>query len=63
MRRTVIAFICFLPLSVWALSKDSLKAVTMAAYEQSWLDSEGTIALQNNTQEVTNDLINSFGNC
>ncbi|MDD7461748.1 MAG: hypothetical protein PUK67_04635 [Prevotellaceae bacterium] len=52
MKRTVIALICFLPLSVWALSKDSLKAVTMVAYEQSWSDSEGTIALQNNTQEV-----------
>lgn len=40
---------------VYAISKDSLNAVTMVSYEQSWLDSNGTLALKNNTQsEIRN---------
>lgn len=38
-------------LSVSATSKDTLNAVTMVSYEQSWIDSEGTLALKNNTNE------------
>ncbi len=34
-----------------ALSKDSINAVTMASYEQQWLDHEATIALTNNTSK------------
>ncbi len=34
-----------------ATSKDTLNAVTMVSYEQSWSDSEGTLALKNNTNE------------
>ena len=35
----------------FAISKDSLSAVTMVAYEQSCGDIEGTLALRNNTDE------------
>lgn len=39
-----VAIVCF------ALDKDSINAVTMESYEQSWLDSYGTLALKNNTK-------------
>lgn len=32
-----------------AIGEDSLNAVTMVSYEQGWLDSNGTLALKNNT--------------
>lgn len=32
-----------------ATSKDTINAVTMVSYEQGWLDSQGTLALKNNT--------------
>ena len=38
-------------LSMSATSTDTLNAVTMVSYEQRWLDSEGTLALKNNTNE------------
>ena len=37
--------------TVFSIGKDSLDAVTMVAYEQHSFDSEGTIALKNNTDE------------
>lgn len=52
MRKLLFALLLSLPLSVWALSKDSINAITMASYEQTFLDDEGTIALQNNTNEI-----------
>lgn len=44
-------FLCLIALTSFALSKDSLNAVTMESYEQGWLDSDGTLALKNNTNE------------
>ena len=38
-------------LSVSATSKDTLNAITMVSYEQGWIDSKGTLALKNNTNE------------
>lgn len=37
--------------SVWAAGKKEVEAVTMVSYEQGWSDSEGTLALKNNTNE------------
>ena len=37
--------------SVWAAGKKEVEAVTMVSYEQGWTDSEGTLALKNNTNE------------
>ena len=52
MKRNVLVFLfAILASSVFALSKDSANAVTMVAYEQSWIDYNGTIALKNNTSE------------
>lgn len=42
-------FLCLIALTSFALSKDSINAVTMESYEQGWLDSDGTLALKNNT--------------
>ncbi len=39
---------CLLSLIIFAADKDS-QAVNMVSYEQGWLDTEGTIALKNNT--------------
>lgn len=44
-------FALFLTLACFALGKDSINAVTMEAYEQGWLDDNGTIALKNNTSK------------
>lgn len=43
-------------LAVSATSVDTLHAVTMVSYEQRWLDSEGTLALRNNTDEDIHDV-------
>lgn len=42
--------------SSFALSKDSLRAVTMVSYEQGWQDSEGTLALKNNTSKAISNV-------
>lgn len=47
----LLVFSLLLTTMSFALSKDSLNAVTMVSYEQSWLDSDGTLALRNNTNE------------
>lgn len=41
----------FLMVSALASGKDLERDVTMVSYEQSWLDSEGTLSLKNNTGE------------
>lgn len=43
-------------MSMSATSEDTLNAVSMVSYEQSWLDSEGTLALKNNTNEVIHNV-------
>lgn len=45
-----------LSLSSFALSKDSLHAVTMVSYEQGYSDYEGTLALKNNTDQTIRDV-------
>ena len=39
-------------LSVHATSKDTVNALRMASYEQTWLDRQGTLALKNNTKQT-----------
>lgn len=41
----------FVMLQTFAAPIDSTKAVTMVSYEQSWIDSNGTLVLKNNTSE------------
>lgn len=42
--------------SSFALNKDSLRAVTMVSYEQGFMDSEGTLALKNNTSKAISNV-------
>ena len=51
MKKLLLILMLITSLSVSATSKDTLNAVTMVSYEQSWIDSEGTLALKNNTNE------------
>ena len=55
-RFIITCFSLFLTLSVLAISKDSLHAVTMVSYEQRAADDEGTLALRNNTGEDIKDV-------
>ncbi|MFC2449494.1 MAG: hypothetical protein ACFNTB_07685 [Prevotella denticola] len=55
-RFIITCFSLFLTLSVLAISKDSLHAVTMVSYEQRSTDDEGTLALRNNTGEDIKDV-------
>lgn len=49
--------LCYnLALSVCAIGKDSVNAVTMVSYEQGAHDIEGTLALKNNTEEDIKNL-------
>ena len=51
LRRTLfVSVMCFCQ-SVIAQANHVLPAVDMVSYEQSWIDSEGTLALKNNTSE------------
>ena len=55
-RFIITCFSLSLTLSVLAISKDSLHAVTMVSYEQRATDDEGTLALRNNTGEDIKDV-------
>jgi len=46
-----------LMMSVFAAEKNLEKDITMVSYEQSWLDSKGTLALRNNTSEEVHNLV------
>ena len=51
-KKTLTALIClFISFSLFAASKSAETDISMVSYEQSWLDSEGTLALKNNTNE------------
>ena len=51
-KKTLTALIClFMSISLFAASKSEETDISMVSYEQSWLDSEGTLALKNNTKE------------
>lgn len=57
MKKTFLALLFIVSsMSVFALSKDSANAVTMASYEQRWLDDEGTIYLKNNTSDTISNV-------
>ena len=57
-RRFTIALLSiFLSLSVLAANKDLKKDITMVSYEQGWLDSEGTLALKNNSSEEVKNVV------
>ena len=55
-RRFAVALLSvFMAVTSLAANKDLEKDITMVSYEQGWLDSEGTLALKNNSsEEVTN---------
>lgn len=51
-KKTLTALIClFMSISLFAASKSAETDISMVSYEQSWLDSEGTLALKNNTNK------------
>lgn len=57
-RRLTIALLSiFLSVVAFAANKDLEKDITMVSYEQSWLDSEGTLALKNNSSEEVKNLV------
>lgn len=52
MRRfCLVVFTVLISLVSFAISKDSVNAVTMVSYEQGWLDSNATLSLKNNTDK------------
>lgn len=51
MKKLLFMLMLITSLSVSATSKDTLNAVTMVSYEQGWIDTKGTLALKNNTNE------------
>lgn len=57
-KRFSIALISlFLIMSAFAANKDVEKDITMVSYEQGWLDSRGTLALKNNTNEEIHNVV------
>lgn len=56
MKKLLLLLMLVVTLGVSAASNDTLNAVTMVSYEQSWLDYEGTLALRNNTGETIHNV-------
>lgn len=57
-RRLLTAIIgLVLVVSAFAVDKNLEKDITMVSYEQRWLDSEGTLALKNNTNEDIKNVV------
>ena len=57
-RRLLTAIIgLVLVVSTFAVDKNLEKDITMVSYEQSWRDSEGTLALKNNTNEDIKNVV------
>ena len=57
-KRFVIALLSiFLALTAYAVDKDLEKDIIMVSYEQGWLDSEGTLALKNNSSEEVKNVV------
>ena len=54
-RIVLLLFECLFFGSVCVAGTDS--SVTMVSYEQDWIDSKGTIALKNNTNEDINNVV------
>ena len=57
-KRLLIAQLSFfLSVVAFAANKDLEKDITMVSYEQSWLDSRGTLALKNNSSEEVKNIV------
>ena len=57
-RRSAVALLSvFMAVALFAANKDLEKDITMVSYEQGWLDSEGTLALKNNSSEEVKNLV------
>ncbi len=58
-KRRIIAalFSLFLAIIAFAANKDLEKDITMVSYEQRWLDSNGTLALKNNTSDEVKNVV------
>lgn len=57
-RRFALALLgIFMAVVSFAANKDLEKDITMVSYEQSWLDSSGTLALKNNSSEEIKNVI------
>lgn len=52
MKKYLFYLMLLVALSVHATSKDTVNALRMASYEQTWLDRQGTLALKNNTKQT-----------
>lgn len=56
MKRYVFILLLALPLYMSATTKNASHAVSMVSYEQGWLDSQGTLALRNNTDDTIRNI-------
>lgn len=57
-KRFVVALLSvFMAVTSLAANKDLEKDITMVSYEQGWLDSEGTLALKNNSSEEVKNVV------
>jgi hypothetical protein len=56
-RFAVVLLSVFMTVASFAANKDLEKDITMVSYEQGWLDSEGTLALKNNSSEEVKNLV------
>ena len=57
-RRFAVALLSvFMAVTSLAANKDLEKDITMVSYEQGWLDSEGTLALKNNSSEEVKNVV------
>ena len=57
-RRLTIALLSILlSVAAFAADKDLEKDITMVSYEQGWLDSNGTLALKNNSSEEIRNVV------
>ena len=57
-RRFALALLgIFMAVVSFAANKDLEKDITMVSYEQGWLDSEGTLALKNNSSEEVKNVV------
>ena len=56
-RITFFIISLYIVISAFAATKDLVNDISMVSYEQSWLDSKGTLALKNNTNEEIHDVV------
>lgn len=52
MKKYLFYLMLLVALSVHATSKDTVNALRMVSYEQTWSDNQGTLALKNNTKHT-----------